>query len=334
LVEPMTGAEYRARQKRRCNGLFSHSNQQNGAQTTKCQMNTNDNGAGGRLADALAGGTHAYTTASWSLSGASVYSKGATVKSDVIGSKPEKFAEYEKWHGTIVNITTQQHRNPYTNVYTLALLDALSVTQRLDGILQEESLVTSWPTCRSLCGRLREVARVIGTRQARRAEREVFFVETGGWDMHSDMKARFTRAMGAVDDAIQQWVREMKAQQVWNNVVLFTSSEFARTLDSNGGGSDHAWAGNHVIMGGAVKGGRLFNRFPARLSGDGSGPRDLGRGRMIPEYPWESFMVPLAKWMGVEDSWMDRVHPNLRYFDTASHIIPVADLFHNFPDAS
>ena len=33
-----------------------------------------------------------------------------------------------------------------------------------------------------------------------------------------------------------------------------SSSEFARTLDSNGGGSDHAWAGQHFIIGGKAAG--------------------------------------------------------------------------------
>ncbi|MBK7790988.1 MAG: DUF1501 domain-containing protein [Saprospiraceae bacterium] len=34
-----------------------------------------------------------------------------------------------------------------------------------------------------------------------------------------------------------------------DNVVTFTISDFARTLTSNGNGSDHAWGGNSMIMG-------------------------------------------------------------------------------------
>merc|ERR1712151_714178 len=160
---------------------------------------------------------------------------------DVVGAKPERFQEYEKWHQALLNVTTQQHRNPYTNVYTLALADALKIS---------ETLI-----------------------------------------------------------------------QIWNNVTLFTSSEFARTLDSNGGGSDHGYAGNHFLIGGALRGGKIFNQFPESLL---LGARmDLGRGRLIPDYPWESFLVPLAQWMGVEDSWLAHAFPNLHYFNSTRLLIPV-----------
>merc|ERR1719166_532797 len=110
------------------------------------------------------------------------------------------------------------------------------------------------------------------------------------------MKANSARRFGEIDAALRAFVAEMSAQKVWDNVVLATESEFARTLDSNGGGSDHAWAGNHFVVGGALRGGRVLNRFPASLAAGGS--RDLGRGRLIPEFPWESVLVPLATWMG------------------------------------
>jgi len=259
------------------------------------------------------------------LAGAAVYSKGVHIKADVVGSKPERFHEYEKWHQTLLNVTTQQHRNPYTNVYSLALADALKITESLAAMRDVDAIVGDYPSCGGLCGQLREVARIIGARHVRKAERDVFFVQTGGFDMHSNMKASLARRFGDIDRDLAQWVNELKEQSVWDSVVLFTSSEFARTLDSNGGGSDHAWGGNHFLIGGAVKGGHVFNRFPEHLH---LGMRsDLGRGRLIPDYPWESFLVPLAKWMGVEDSWMDHVFPNLQYYN-ASHLIPADSLFH------
>merc|ERR1719323_2905395 len=284
----------------------------------------NEDGGGGRMADALAEGTMKYTVAAWSLSGASVYTRGVYIKSEVIGSKPERVQEYEKWHQSLLNITTQQHRNPYTNVFTLALADALKITETLIRMRNEETILTNYPPCGGLCGQLREVARIIGARHGRRAERDIFFVQTGGFDMHRNMKASLSRRFGDINRDLIPWVAELKAQNVWNGTVLFTSSEFARTLDSNGGGSDHGWGGNHFIISGAVRGGRIFNRFPEHLH---LGMKnDLGRGRLIPEYPWESFFVPIAKWMGVEDSWMRHVFPNLHSFNS-SHIIPADQLF-------
>ncbi|CAJ1364732.1 unnamed protein product, partial [Effrenium voratum] len=54
LVEPLTKEQYRSSSKQTCVGLFSHSDQQTGAQTLQCQTPGNTpRGAGGRMADAL-----------------------------------------------------------------------------------------------------------------------------------------------------------------------------------------------------------------------------------------------------------------------------------------
>mmetsp|Transcript_40718 Transcript_40718/g.94405 ORF Transcript_40718/g.94405 Transcript_40718/m.94405 type:complete len:119 (+) Transcript_40718:1013-1369(+) len=116
----------------------------------------------------------------------------------------------------------------------------------------------------------------------------------------------------------------MKAQNIWDSVLLATESEFARTLDSNGGGSDHAWAGNHFVVGGGLKGGRVFNKFPASFKAGNE--RDLGRGRLIPEYPWESMMVPIAEWMGLEPEQRASAFPNIDFFNS-THLIAKSDLF-------
>ena len=97
-----------------------------------------------------------------------------------------------------------------------------------------------------------------------------------------------------------------------------SSSEFARTLDSNGGGSDHAWAGQHFIIGGKVKGGQMLNQFPSSLK-EGA-YNDLGRGRLIPAYPWETMLKPIAEWMGLETSSpevLSKVFPNIGHFNSS-----------------
>eukprot|EP01083_Nonionella_stella_P122430 368341_1 len=80
---------------------------------------------------------------------------------------------------------------------------------------------------------------------------------------------------------------EMKRQGVWDDVVVVSVSDFGRTLTSNGAGTDHAWAGNHFILGGKVKGGKFHGKYPDTLKPDG----DLnlgGRGRLVPTLGWES----------------------------------------------
>mmetsp|Transcript_72939 Transcript_72939/g.211143 ORF Transcript_72939/g.211143 Transcript_72939/m.211143 type:complete len:120 (-) Transcript_72939:286-645(-) len=117
----------------------------------------------------------------------------------------------------------------------------------------------------------------------------------------------------------------MKAQGVWDNVVMLTNSDFGRTLTPNGQGTDHAWAGNYFVMGGKVKGGRVFNEFPASLQEGGE--QDIGRGRLVPKHPWENMAAPIAEWMGVSKADMPYVFPNLHRFDPQLHIISKSDMF-------
>ncbi len=44
---------------------------------------------------------------------------------------------------------------------------------------------------------------------------------------------------------------------VRNQVTTFTASDFGRTYNSNGTGTDHGWGSHHLIMGGAVNGGQV-----------------------------------------------------------------------------
>merc|ERR1712217_201000 len=118
----------------------------------------------------------------------------------------------------------------------------------------------------------------------------------------------------------------MGAQGIFDDVVMASESEFGRSLTTNGAGTDHAWAGNHFILGGKVNGGKIYNKYPASLAAGNS--QDAGRGRLIPEYPWESMMVPIAEWMGLEANLEDSVFPNLANFD-ASHIVERSSLFKN-----
>jgi len=70
LVEPTTPKHWRSGRTRWCQGMFSHSHQQWGVQTLKCQSpGVSAFGAGGRIADGLSVGRQKFTVNSFSLSG-------------------------------------------------------------------------------------------------------------------------------------------------------------------------------------------------------------------------------------------------------------------------
>ena len=110
-----------------------------------------------------------------------------------------------------------------------------------------------------------------------------------------------------VDDALKSFEEELKLQGVWDQVTIVQSSDFGRTLVSNGGGTDHGWGGNYFMLGGAVKGGQILGEYPTELSE--KSPLWLKKGRMIPTTSWEMVWNGIAQWFGVDESGMDAVLP-------------------------
>ena len=98
---------------------------------------------------------------------------------------------------------------------------------------------------------------------------------------------------------------------VEQQVTTFTASDFGRTFRSNGYGSDHGWGNHQFVLGGAVRGGRLYGTFPT-LAIDG--PDDTGQGRWIPTTSVEEFSATMASWFGVADSDLATVFPNIGRF--------------------
>jgi cullin-associated NEDD8-dissociated protein 1 len=331
LVQPTTREEYRAKTSQNCAGRFSHLDQRNGAQTLKCQVpGKSPRGFGGRLADALAG--ESYLATSFSLSGMSTWSQGFITSVEIISGAEGnlRLQGYQDLRAVVRNATQIKYGGAYADEYAKQFSSAVRSSESLSGYLDEVVLATDYDDRSILKQKLMQVARLIATRTARKAERDFFYVQLSGFDTHSDNNAGLDAKFTEVSDALEGFVAEMKAQDIFESIVLVTMSEFGRTLTSNGGGSDHAWAGNHFVLGGGISGGNIFNDFPESLL-EGNN-QDAGRGRLIPKYPWESMMVPIAEWIGADPSSASfaSVFPNLANFNQSKHIISKTDLFNNY----
>jgi len=279
-------------------------------------------GVGGRIADEL--GQRGFKTTSFSVDGTSTWPQGFETNPEIIDKKEGavRFDQYELWGDVLGDMNNQSYGNVYCEEYTQLFKNALNSSEMLNKALSPVKLVTDYQADGALGSQLRQVARLIKARGERQAERDFFFVQIGGWDTHTS-QAKFDRNLEQVDNALKSFVEELEAQNVFDSVTLMTASDFGRTLTSNGAGTDHGWAGNHIVLGGAVNGGRIFNDFPTTFAEDNE--YDAGRGRVIPKHPWESVMVPIAEWMGVED--MTMVFPNLGNFNRTKHIINQNQLF-------
>jgi uncharacterized protein (DUF1501 family) len=104
---------------------------------------------------------------------------------------------------------------------------------------------------------------------------EVSFVDTGGWDNHVNeggaqgQLANLLRDLGQGLAALHQDLGDRM-----EDIVVVTMSEFGRTAHENGNrGTDHGHANCMFVMGGPVKGGKVYGKWP------GLGPNQLNEGR-------------------------------------------------------
>ena len=110
-----------------------------------------------------------------------------------------------------------------------------------------------------LLDQLRMVARMIKVSSAQnRIGQQIFYVNLGGFDTHSSQMQRHPVLIAQLSQALGWFWQALGDIGRQDQVTTFTMSDFGRTLASNGDGSDHAWGGVQLALGGQVKGGQVY----------------------------------------------------------------------------
>jgi uncharacterized protein (DUF1501 family) len=93
---------------------------------------------------------------------------------------------------------------------------------------------------------------------------EVAFAESGNWDHHANEGAATGLLAARLDDlarGIAALARDLGDRM--QDVVILTMSEFGRAVVENGSrGTDHGHGNAMMILGGGVRGGRVYGRWP------------------------------------------------------------------------
>ena len=106
---------------------------------------------------------------------------------------------------------------------------------------------------------------------------EAAFTDIGGWDTHQNQGSVDGQLSGRLrdfSDSIAAFWRDMGDDA--ENVTLVTMSEFGRTARENGtGGTDHGHANAMFVLGGNVKGGKVYGKWPGLNNDQLNEGRDL-----------------------------------------------------------
>lgn len=192
--------------------------------------------------------------------------------------------------------------------YAAAMQQSIDVGSRYsDALSGIAELGTEFPDT-SLGGQLKVAAKSIAAREGLNAKRQVFFVGLGGFDTHSGHTGVLPKLQSEVDAAITSFHAAMGELGLNDDVILFTASDFGRTLSTGGDGTDHGWGNHHFVIGGSVDGGRIIGDIPPPVFGH---QQDAGRGRLIPTLSVEQYAAGLGAWFGLSEDQLKAALPGL-----------------------
>jgi len=164
---------------------------------------------------------------------------------------------------------------------------------------------------------LQTVARIIGGRASLGVTRQIFYVQLGSFDTHTNQAIQHAQLLTQLSQALEYFDGVMTAAGLGSQVTTFTASDFGRTLTSNSTGTDHGWGSHHLVVGGAVKGQDMYGQYPV-VGVDQA--NDVGAGRLIPTTSVDQYAGTLARWFGLSDGQIRQVLPNFANFGSNPYL--------------
>jgi len=150
-------------------------------------------------------------------------------------------------------------------------------------------------------------AKNLGRLMARDPGLKVAFIALGGWDTHinqGSVQGQLPNRLNALGESLSTFVQALGS--AYSDTVILVMSEFGRTVHENGNtGTDHGHGNVMWVMGGNVKGGKVYGQWPG-LSGN-----ELYEGRDLAVTTdfREVISVVLESQFGLTSSQLNKVIP-------------------------
>jgi len=322
LTAPITRADYLSG-KALPRNLFSHSDQQSTWQGLIPGQPT-PSGWGGRIVDVTGAGNGSLAIPGMvSLSGDALYTLGVTSlpvalsQNGALGLAGDRYSDAGKVrYDAMTKILALDRENQLqasaADVMTLAVKSSEALSDALN--YAYSAIDTAFQGANGgLADQLYQCAKLVAARSQLGVTRHGFFTSMGGFDTHNAQRGEQSSRFNELGPALAAFEKAMEALGVADKVTTFTLSDFGRTFRINANaGSDHAWGSHHLVLGGSVRGGAFYGRFPNLAMG---GPDDAGDdGQWIPTTSIEQYGATLARWFGVAPAALPQVFPNLPAF--------------------
>lgn len=124
---------------------------------------------------------------------------------------------------------------------------------------------------------------------------KVYYVSLGSFDTHINQEAQQQRLFTEMNDAVKAFVKDLKTNNRFDDVMLFTFSEFGRRVQQNASnGTDHGTANNMFIISGGLKQKGMINALPDLA--------DLDEGDLKYKVDFKNvYATVLNKWLKAND---------------------------------
>ena len=369
LVGPVTQNQYLHTHPDLPPQLYSHSDQAAYWQSSP-PSNTPVTGWGGRICDMLMSANSSAVPMLMSLSGQDAFVRGSGIDGYIMNAQDPLQVGFPGTlkttfdalyaDGTQANVLERTYAATMNHASSTAqtVINTLAPGRPNSGPQQFDTFFTG-ATGFNLDSQLQTVAQMIWaavTTPVAGLRRQVFFVNAGGYDTHSDELNQHTLLLPTLSRALASFYNALNSVNITTPggpstlasvATAFTASDFGRSMTTNNGGTDHGWGSHHFVLGGAVQGGAFYGNgcgfsgasanfglvMPSLVNPTPSSygvaspnlndPGD-GNGRIIPTTSVDQYAATLAHWFGLSDGDINTIFPNLGNFSASSSYDPAA----------